>query len=96
MLVVSEFGRRAAESGVGTEAGTDHGAASLVVLAGGGVVGGVSGAAPDLGALDAAGNPVYTTDFRSVLREALGGWLGLDAGAILDGDWPTLDLVRRA
>jgi uncharacterized protein (DUF1501 family) len=96
VLVVSEFGRRAAESGVGLEAGTDHGAASVALLAGGGVRGGVSGAAPDLGALDAAGNPVHTTDFRSVLREALGGWLGLDAGAILDGDWPTLDLVRNA
>ncbi len=96
VLVFSEFGRRAAESGVSTEAGTDHGAASIALLVGGGVRGGIYGQAPDLGALDEVGNLVYTSDFRSLLREALEGWLGLDARALLGGDWPSLDMVRRA
>ncbi len=96
VLVISEFGRRAAESGVGSEAGTDHGAASISLLIGGGVRPGVSGQPFDLEALDPAGNLVYSTDFRSVLREALEGWLGLDARALLGGDYPLLDMVRRA
>lgn len=94
VLVTSEFGRRAAESGVAREAGTDHGAASVALLVGGGVRGGIHGAPFDLAHLDGAGNPVYGVDFRSVLREALQGWMGVDSRAILDGDWPTLDLVR--
>ncbi|HVS19537.1 MAG TPA: DUF1501 domain-containing protein, partial [Planctomycetota bacterium] len=96
VLVTSEFGRRVVESGVGSEAGTDHGAASLSILLGGGVRGGVHGAACDLSDLDEAGNLRYTTDFRSVLREALANWLGLDARALLAGDWPSLELVRPA
>lgn len=96
VLVTSEFGRRAAESGVAGEAGTDHGAANLALLVGGAVRGGIHGAPFDLAHLDPSGNSVHSTDFRSLLREALQGWMGLDARAILAGDWPKLDLVPNA
>ena len=94
VLVMSEFGRRVAESGVGSDAGTDHGAASVVWLLGGGVRGGLIGAQPDLENLDADGNIAHRVDFRSVLQGVLGDWLRLDAERVLGAAWPRIELVH--
>jgi uncharacterized protein (DUF1501 family) len=96
VLVISEFGRRVAESGVSTEAGTDHGAASLTLLLGSGVRGGLHGGQPDLERLDEAGNLIQRVDFRSVLQSALVDWLQLDARSVLGATWPRLELVKPA
>lgn len=71
LVAISEFGRRAAENGSG---GTDHGQAGAFLVAGGRVRGGRvfgtwPGLAPDR--LAAPGDLAITTDFRSVLSEAL-------------------------
>ncbi len=81
VLVHSEFGRRAAEN---ASQGTDHGAAAPAFVLLGGARGGVLGPVPDLGTLD-DGDPIATTDFRSVYRDLL-TWLGIDAARVLGGE----------
>jgi uncharacterized protein (DUF1501 family) len=73
LLAFSEFGRTIAENG---SAGTDHGTAGCVFLAGPGVKGGVHGTQPSLTEL-VAGEPKMTTDFRQVYAAILSDWLGL-------------------
>ena len=85
VLVYSEFGRRARECGSGDTAGTDHGAAGTVLALGGAVVGGLYGALPDLGALDANGNPPVTVDFRRVYATVIDRFLGADHNDFLPG-----------
>ncbi len=79
----SEFGRRVAENGSG---GTDHGEGSVMFALGRHVKGGVHGDSPDLEKLN-QGDIVYRQDFRGVYAEALRGWLGLNPGEILGGDF---------
>jgi uncharacterized protein (DUF1501 family) len=87
----SEFGRRITENG---SAGTDHGAAAIMMAIGGNVNGGLYGTAPSLD--PAASNPTlennggdvrYETDFRSVYAQVLDNWLGVDSAKILNGDF---------
>ena len=86
----AEFGRRARENESG---GTDHGTASAHFVLGGAVRGGLHGAAPSLEHLDADGNLVHTVDFRSYYATFLERWWNIDAGGVLGGRFPTLDLV---
>lgn len=79
VMTVSEFGRRPAENG----SGTDHGTAAPQFLIGASVKGGRYGAPPSLTELDDHGNLVATTDFRSLYATALQGWLGVEAAAVL-------------
>jgi len=79
VMTVSEFGRRPGENG----SGTDHGTAAPHFLIGSGVKGGRYGAPPSLTALDPHGNPVATTDFRSLYATVLAGWLDVDPFAVL-------------
>jgi uncharacterized protein (DUF1501 family) len=91
VLQYSEFGRRISENG---SAGTDHGAAAVMMAMGGGVRGGIYGTA---GSLDPeASNPTlenngrdvrHETDFRSVYARVLDNWLGANSTAILEGDF---------
>jgi uncharacterized protein (DUF1501 family) len=91
ILQFSEFGRRISENG---SAGTDHGAAAVMMAMGGAVRGGIYGTA---GSLDPSpGNPTlensgtdvrYETDFRSVYARVLDNWLGASSAAILGGDF---------
>src|SRR5205823_280955 len=70
-VVMTEFGRRAYENG---GLGTDHGRASFMMLMGGRVQGSkVIGTWPGLEAhqLEGPGDLKVTTDYRSVLAEAL-------------------------
>ena len=89
VIVFSEFGRRISENG---SAGTDHGAAGLMMVLGGMVRGGLYGTAASL----APGHPTlennsgdvrHETDFRSVYARVLDQWLGVNSVPILSGDF---------
>lgn len=82
-MTFSEFGRRTAENASG---GTDHGEASPLFLAGGGVKGGIYGSYPDL-TNGNEGNLRFTTDFRSIYATVLERWLGRPAEPILGGQF---------
>jgi uncharacterized protein (DUF1501 family) len=77
LATMSEFGRRAAENG----SGTDHGAAAAHLVLGPAVRGGRAGEPPSLTKLDTDGNLVATVDYRSY-DAALLQWL--DPHADLD------------
>jgi len=94
LLTVSEFGRRAAESGIGADAGTDHGSASLLLVAGGRVLPGLHGRQPDLAGLDADGNVKHTIDFRQVYASVIDDWLGGESAKVLGAPYAKLDLFR--
>jgi len=78
-LVWSEFGRRAAENG----SGTDHGAAGIGFLIGSRAAGRMIGEFPGLEKLDQDGNLRATSDFRGVYGALCGDWFGVDPAAIL-------------
>ncbi len=88
-VTFSEFGRRIEENG---SRGTDHGEASPLFLIGGGVRGGIYGAAPDLGATN-MGNVRYTVDFRSVYATVLERWLGRPSAGVLNGQFGQLPVL---
>jgi uncharacterized protein (DUF1501 family) len=90
VLLFSEFGRRVQENG---SAGTDHGTAGPVFLAGPGVKGGLVGATPDLLHLD-EGDLKMGIDFRRVYATVVEEWLGLPAKAALNGSFEKLPLFR--
>jgi uncharacterized protein (DUF1501 family) len=90
VLCFSEFGRRVQENG---SAGTDHGTAGPVFLAGPGVRAGLVGDAPKL--LDLQdGDLKATTDFRQVYAGVLEDWLGLPSKPTLGNDFAKLPLFR--
>jgi uncharacterized protein (DUF1501 family) len=100
-LVVSfsEFGRRISENG---SSGTDHGAASVMLVMGGRVSGGLYGSAPNLNTdpsnptlENAAGDVHYETDFRSVYAQIADRWLGADSVRLLGADFrkPSLSFI---
>jgi uncharacterized protein (DUF1501 family) len=87
----SEFGRRISENG---SAGTDHGAAGLMLVMGGAVHGGLYGTAASLDpspgnpTLENGGNDVtYETDFRSVYARVIDNWLGANSVQVLGADF---------
>src|SRR5262249_13877360 len=95
-LVVSfsEFGRRINENGAGANAGTDHGAASAMIVMGGRVNGGLYGTAPDTNpvhenpTLENNGADVhFETDFRSVYAQVIDNWLGASSITLLNGNF---------
>jgi uncharacterized protein (DUF1501 family) len=92
VMTVSEFGRRPAENG----SGTDHGTAAPHFVVGASVKGGRYGASPSLTQLDDHGNLVATTDFRSLYATALQGWLGVDAEPLLGKGFAPLPVVSPA
>jgi uncharacterized protein (DUF1501 family) len=90
VLAFSEFGRRVRENG---SAGTDHGTAGPVFLAGPGVVPGLVGRTPSL--LDLQdGDLKMSLDFRRVYATVLETWLGLPSPAALGGAFERLPLFR--
>ena len=100
VLTFSEFGRRITENGTGTAAGTDHGAATLMMALGGRVNGGLYGTAANLAPgttnptlENNSGDIHYETDFRSVYARAIDNWLGADSAAILGGDFRKASLT---
>jgi uncharacterized protein (DUF1501 family) len=79
-LVWSEFGRRPEENGSN---GTDHGAAGIGFVIGTRASGRMVGELPDLSRLDRDGNLRPTSDFRSLYKTLIEGWLGGEAEAVL-------------
>jgi uncharacterized protein (DUF1501 family) len=91
VMTFSEFGRRVAEN---ASAGTDHGKASCLFVAGPAVQGGLYGSPPDFSQLD-DGDLRHTVDFRSVYATLLSGWLRApDSQAILKGEFSGLPFLR--
>jgi uncharacterized protein (DUF1501 family) len=88
LMTFSEFGRTLSENG---RRGTGHGAAAPVLLAGGGLAGGLVGDHPGLSDLDQDA-PQPHTDFRRVYATVLNGWLGFDSRTVLLGDYEPLDV----
>lgn len=86
----AEFGRRARENESG---GTDHGTASVHLVLGGAVRGGMHGAAPSLARLDGDGNLVHAVDFRAYYATLLDRWLGIDSRDVLGGRFAPLPVL---
>lgn len=90
LMTFSEFGRRVSEN---ASAGTDHGKASCLFLAGAAVKGGLHGTHPSLTNL-AEGDIQHTVDFRSVYGTVLGDWLKApDLKPILGANYPKMGLL---
>ena len=88
VMVVSEFGRTAAENG---SRGTDHGVGGLALLLGGAVKGGrVAGAWPGLTrtALYEGRDVRPTTHYESLFKAALIGHLGVSPAVVEDRVFP--------
>jgi uncharacterized protein (DUF1501 family) len=92
VLAFSEFGRRVAEN---DSAGTDHGAAGPVFLAGNCLAGGVIGSTPNLADL-VDGDVRTTVDFRQVYATILEEWLDVRAAEVLGGVFAPLPLFKSA
>jgi uncharacterized protein (DUF1501 family) len=90
LLAFSEFGRRVQENASG---GTDHGTAGPVLLAGGGVRGGLVGSTPRLLELE-EGDLKWSLDFRRIYATVLTEWLGTPAETPLGGTFERLPLFR--
>ena len=78
VMAFSEFGRRVQENG---SAGTDHGVAGPMFLAGGAVRNGIVGSHPSLTDLD-DGDLKTSIDFRQIYSSVLSDWLGVSADVI--------------
>jgi len=91
-MCFSEFGRRVAEN---SSAGTDHGTAGLVMLAGPGIRAGVHGIVPSLTDL-VDGDPKIATDFRRVYAAVLEDWLGLPSRAALGSAFEAMSVFRSS
>ena len=89
MLVWSEFGRRVSRN---DSAGTDHGAAGLMMVVGSRVAGGLHGTQPSITDLDWRGDLEHHVDFRSVYASILEQWLGADATEILGSNFSQLGI----
>ncbi len=89
IMTFSEFGRRVNENG---SAGTDHGTANQIFLAGGKLNrSGFFNELPDLNDLE-NGDLKFKLDFRSVYSTILKKWLGADDKLILSKEFPLLNL----
>jgi uncharacterized protein (DUF1501 family) len=93
-MTISEFGRRPYENGSN---GTDHGAASPVMLFGSGLNGsGFIGTHPDLNTWDQNDNLIPSTDFRDIYNTVLTNWFCLDPSVVntilLNETYQDLDL----
>lgn len=94
IVVVSEFGRTAAENG---SAGTDHGVGGLAMLAGGAVKGGnIGGIWPGLGkaSLYEGRDVTPTTDYESIFKSVLNQHLGLKLSKIEDHIFPSSSVSK--
>ena len=88
----SEFGRRIADNG----AGTDHGSGSVAFLIGDSVKGGLYGEYPKLALSDQLeGDVHFNTDFRHVYATLLEDVLDVPSEPVLKQKFSTLDLIKH-
>ena len=92
LATFSEFGRRPERN---DSNGTDHGTASVMLVVGENVKGGMHGGAPSLTTFDARANFVPTVDYRQVYATLLEKWLDGDPTQILGGSYAQLDLFTN-
>ena len=93
LFLFSEFGRRVADNG----SGTDHGAASVAFAVGEHVKGGVYGVYPSLepSQQEEGGNLAFNLDFRSVYSTILEDWFGLEANPIVNGNFERVPFFNK-
>jgi uncharacterized protein (DUF1501 family) len=92
LATFSEFGRRAKANDSG---GTDHGAASMAMVIGGRVRGGLYGTQPSLTALDSRGDLQFSMDIRSEFASLLSEWMKVDDQQILGGNFEKLGIIEN-
>lgn len=93
-MTFSEFGRTLDEN---SSQGTDHGSSAPVMLFGP-VNGGLYGNHANLTDLDNSGDPVYSTDYRSIYTSILNNWFELevnDTETVLQGEFQDLGFVNK-
>ncbi|MEQ9264788.1 MAG: DUF1501 domain-containing protein, partial [Balneolaceae bacterium] len=93
-MTFSEFGRTLDEN---SSQGTDHGSSAPVMIFGP-VNGGLYGEHANLSDLDNSGDPVYTTDYRSIYTSILNNWFELevdDTETVLQGEFEELGFVNK-
>ncbi len=89
VMTTSEFGRRPAFNG----SGTDHGTAGSHFLIGSQLHGGRYGEPASLANLDGRGNLIHTVDYRSLYASVLNGWFGVAAEDLLGGSYELLPVL---
>jgi uncharacterized protein (DUF1501 family) len=90
MWVFTEFGRRVADNGTGT----DHGSGGGAFLIGPSVKGGLYGEYPDLSpSAQLEGDIKYNTDYREGYATILESFMDLDSEPILNSKFSQLDLL---
>ncbi len=90
--IFSEFGRRIADNGTGT----DHGSGGVAFLLGKSVEGGLYGDYPNLEpSAQLEGDIHYNTDFRSLYSTILEDVLGVEASSVLNEKFNKLDIVKN-
>jgi uncharacterized protein (DUF1501 family) len=89
VATTSEFGRRVSEN----DQGFDHGAGSVMLVAGAPVITGSHGTPSPLDDLDDHGNLRTEVRFDSYLASLAERWLGVEGGSVFPNDPEILDLV---
>ena len=90
VLAFSEFGRRVEEN---ASAGTDHGTAGPVFVAGESVKPGLFSEYPSLTELDEEGDLISTVDFREIYTGMLQNWLNVDSVAAIGQEFSPMKLT---
>ena len=88
LMCFSEFGRRVEEN---ASAGTDHGTAGPMFMAGASVKSGLIGKLPSLSNLQ-DGDLRHHTDFRQVYAAVIQNWFQCEAEPILKGNYNAVDV----
>src|SRR5688572_8524538 len=92
LMTFSEFGRRVKENASG---GTDHGAASVMFMAGKKINAGLLGKYPSLAPGDLHnGDLKFTTDFRSVYAGVLEQWLKTPCAPVLGKKFEAVSVLK--
>ncbi len=92
LVTMSEFGRRPAPNGTGT----DHGTANNMFVVGDAVTGGLYGGQPSLRRLDERGDLRHQVDFRSMYATLLDDWLDADSREVLGANYENLAFLSQS